>query len=260
MIVATIWGSMSDDNSYNSEESIKARALDRKREDFADLQNELAGRDNGRMSRFLSAEERDRRNGQSNDRTRHRTTMLDLLLQDAAYRELYNNTMADLADAENAVYEALVEAARHVKETAQALEDTLDRAAKLPDGTKVFRGRDGKVYTEDGEEVDAASVALISWPDDAPSWEDYQKLREAHDDARADHSKLVGYQSELDDIRAHMEDPENPPTKDDMNGYRQRIKDIGRDAVKANNVENEMAVERPENTEVPDLDLGLPGL
>jgi hypothetical protein len=44
---------MSNDYSYNSKESIKARALEKKPEDMADFHNEIAGHESGKMARPL---------------------------------------------------------------------------------------------------------------------------------------------------------------------------------------------------------------
>ncbi len=74
---------MSGDNDYKPEESIRERALSRKREDFVDLQNELAGRETGKIPRFLSREERDRRSGRKSSTQSQMSALAILFMQHA---------------------------------------------------------------------------------------------------------------------------------------------------------------------------------
>ena len=72
------------DQEYDSPEAINARTAERKQQDFKDLQNELAGRETGRISRFTTEEERAKRNGKSSEAQRqkqHEQATLAMMLE-----------------------------------------------------------------------------------------------------------------------------------------------------------------------------------
>jgi len=242
---------MSEDNHY-SPEAMNARDRAKKHEDFADLQDEMAGRITGKNARFLSAKERSRRAGQNADH-KENFSKLQIMLADAAYRAAYTQTMSDLSGAESAVYDALIEAADQVNQAQSDLDDTMADAQTLPDGTKVFRSADGSAYTADGRKLDDDVAATIDWDENAPTWEDVQTKQRALEDAKQRHTKLAGYDAELARIRKHMEDEGNPPTQAGIDGFKKRIGEIKADATKTNNADTTFEAEQP----APDTDLDL---
>ncbi len=137
---------MVDDNSYNSEQSIKTRALEKSREDARDFYNEVAGRETGRTSRFLSKEERERRNGQSTD-NKARLSALDILMMDQAYAATYNRVMGLLSNAEQETQTAIDEAEEKLAQAQENLEALQGRASTLPDGTRIYQDKDGNIFT-----------------------------------------------------------------------------------------------------------------
>jgi len=245
---------MSEDNHY-SLEAINARDRAKKHEDFADLQDEMAGRITGKNARFLSAKERSRRAGQNADH-KENFSKLQIMLADAAYRAAYTQTMSDLSGAESAVYDALIDAADQVNQAQSDLDDTVAGAQTLPDGTKVFRNDDGSVYTADGRKLDDDVAATIDWKDGAPSWEDVQTKQRALEDAKQRHTKLAGYDAELARIRKHMEDEANPPTQEEIDAYKKRIGEIETEVSKTQDIETGLKTSKPEDAIVHDLALG----
>ncbi|WP_141702046.1 hypothetical protein [Methyloceanibacter stevinii] len=104
-----------------------------RRQDFDDLQNELAGRETGRLERFLSPDERERiRDGKSKGE-RHADAMTRLqwmLSNNAEYAALYNDTFDKLREAEQAAERALEKARRALAKAEHDLQTTLDSAAR----------------------------------------------------------------------------------------------------------------------------------
>jgi len=252
--MALMRGEMSEDNHYSPEE-INARARAKKREDFADLQDEMAGRITGKNARFLSAKERSRRAGKNTDH-KESLSRLQIMLADAAYYAAYEQTMSDLSGAESTVYDALIEAADQVNQAQSDLDDTVADAQTLPDGTKVFRSADGSVYTVDGRKLDDDVAAAIDWKDGAPTWEDVQAKQRALEEAKQRHAKLAGYDAELARIRKQMEDEDNPPTQEEIDAYKKRIAEIESEVSKTQDIETGLKTSKPEDAVVHDLALG----
>lgn len=189
-----------------TDDKLKASAADiKQQEDFDDLQNETAGRDTGRIKRFFNENrgetkaERDRKH----NNTAEFLSALDVLLQDPEYAKLYNDTKDLLRRAETAAESALNKAEA-------TLEDIESRAAKLPNGTKVFMDKNGHARTEDGAIINVAIAEGIVWPDDAPMWEDREAVREHIDVIRAYQVDVLGH------ARERLDDEENPAQKDEL--------------------------------------------
>lgn len=219
----------------NDEFWLRARrdADERKQIDFEDQQNELAGRETGRMKRFLSADARDNRDPKKREQAEsERLSRLQrLLMSNPAYAVLYNDTFDKLREIEQAAERALQVLIAARDKAGEALEQTMERAARLPDGTRVFRDAKGTVWTEHGEQVDAEIAETIHWRGDEPAYETFiaqgqslEKIDKGMDDIRTGQVNILGK------FREELEDEENPPTEDrlnDMNqqieGYQQRI-------------------------------------
>ncbi len=173
--------------------------------DFKDQQDELAGRENGRMKRFLSPEARPEVQEEKRREAAYRSMLDYLLLNDPEYRALYEKVRDRLAEIDHAVAEALQEVNERIAR--------MEEEAHTLNGKKVFFSRDGKrAYTEDGEEVSAADVGRITRNDDASTWEDYGA-------AKKEREGITRYQDDvLNPTRDRLEDKENPPSKDDLEG------------------------------------------
>ena len=197
--------------------------------DYDDLQREIAGLEVGRQRRFRGDD--DQANPRSKARREARqqaamTALEQLLATDPHYRALYNQTMDQIRAAETAAERALTEAETARDRVHEDLQDVLDRAARLDDGTRVFRDRDGKVRREDGSLVSGLDAESILWPDDAPTYETYR----AHKDA------LVQSQQAIEDIRTYQVDvlgaardelanPNKPPPEERLREIQRQIED-----------------------------------
>lgn len=189
------------------------RPLPKRLQDLEDYQNELADRDTGRAKRFLPPGARGGQSKERQERERRNWSRLQMFLYtDPAFAALYQDTVDLLTSAETATEKALAKAEKE-------LSDLLDKAAQLPDGRAVFMDKDGNARTESGKLVEPAIAAEIEWPDDAPSYEEYLERRQAVDEIRRYQVDVLGH------ARNHMTDPDNPPTKGELEQISQDIQD-----------------------------------
>lgn len=227
-------GVMSD---LQDEFEMRARqaAEERRQLDFDDLQNESAGRETGRMARFLSADTREARagRGKGSDKTsEHLSRLQQLLASNPAYAALYHETFDKLRAAEAATEAALQALQARRTQLEAAREDMLARAARLPDGTAVFRDEHGRVWSAEGEEIGGHALEAIVWPEDAPAYEAFSETGHALGNAAQKTEALRGYQVEvLGHVRERMRDEDEPPSVDELKDFQvilnERMPDIG---------------------------------
>ncbi|MEM9574876.1 MAG: hypothetical protein AAF870_06565 [Pseudomonadota bacterium] len=221
--------------------------------DFDDLQREMAGLDTGRISRFLpkGAASADPSGRGKRDRT-EALSQLQMAILNPAYAQLFADTQKDLVDAQSRLDVLLERVSAEILRSEAALDETLDNAASLPDGTKVFKDRNGDVRTQDGVLVAAELAATILWTGNEPSFEDFQsqasrlsRLNELEGDIRAG-------QAEIGDMQAAMEDEDNPPEARSLDAFGQRAKEIADDL----DVSFEATVNQAAPSAEPDQSLG----
>lgn len=195
----------------------QARALD-------DLNHERSGLEVGRMARFLG----DDAGGEAAARKRggradNPLSALQLALLDPDYAALHANAMTNLRNWEDATERAITKAEAHLDEAETGMDDVLENAATLPDGTRVFRDAEtGEVMTEHGDELDPSVAATIVWRGDEPSYQDFIISQQALDQARADLAELRNYEVQLGDYRARLTDEDDPPSADDIKAMTER--------------------------------------
>lgn len=209
---------------HSDEFNIITRAqTDRLRQqDRDDLNNELRGTDVGRMSRFLSPEVRDMinggRKGEKGLNDIIHQTMLDLLLMDDDYRQLYDDAMDRLRDLEDATQQALDQALIQQAKSQEQLRQTLERAAIL-DGQHVFKDARGRVWTEHDQRVKDSDTDRIEWKGNEPSREAYHSDRANAHASQRRVDDLRAYQTDtLGSARDRLTDKDNPLTKDELKG------------------------------------------
>jgi len=171
----------------------------KRQQDIDDLNNEMAGRDVGRQRRFLHdrdpqyIEERKRED-------KHRHDMLMQMMRDAEYAAAYQRAWDALDNAQDALSEALLENAEETERLAEALDAIEGQAARLPDGSPVFRAADGSLRDADGNRLRSDALpASLTIPEDAPSYEDYASARDALHSARMRGQELARIQTEVID-------------------------------------------------------------
>lgn len=197
---------------HYSPDATNTRVLKEQREDFDDLQNERAGRDNGKAARFTSEEERiDRKGGETKSTRRSNTDItLHVLLQNDTYRMAHEETMRALQEAERWAQYHVDATQGQLSQNDAVLQDIQNRASTLPNGTRVYRNADGHVFGEDGALIASTEAEAIVWREDNPSYEDYRANRE-HDAVLQNRiTRLYDYQvNTLGYIRGRMTDPDN---------------------------------------------------
>lgn len=101
-------------------------------QDFDDLQNEMAGRDVGRISRFVTADAReDISNGKHGSRKDANLTNLQILMMNnRAYAELFRETVKRLHEAQDRLDFALDTVLRTKAETEERLKDARTEAER----------------------------------------------------------------------------------------------------------------------------------
>lgn len=203
-------------------------------EDRRDYERELAGIDIGREARFHGTEfVEDRRQGRGGASSAQRTSQQQyasrlqmLMATNAAYAKAYNDTMGVLGDAEDATGRAIVKAEKSLQEAQQQLENTLSRAAKLPDGTRVFRDARGNVWNEHRQRVSETDAAGIEWRGDEPAYEQFLEDSESVRDRLTRLEVLQGYRVDtLGGIRDRMDDRENPPSTEEVEQFKRDIQE-----------------------------------
>lgn len=209
----------------NDDDSDGNTPLSKIEQDRTDLANEMAGREVGRINRFLpksaSPAELKKRREQEYERV---SALIALLQSDPEYAALYSDTMDLLQRAEAETAAALSTANETLQQAQDAFSELNDKASTLPDGTKVFRDVDGNVWNERGEPVTGMALEQIVWRDGAPSYEDYLAKKKAVEQARRDVDAIRHYQIDIiGDARDRLSDENNPPSKEELKEIQKRI-------------------------------------
>ena len=197
----------------------------KKKQDFVDLQNEIAGHDTGRMKRFMPKRDKGDGTGRNKDSRRETLSILQLLLlNDPEYATLYNDTNDLLTRAEIATEKALQQAEEDLVRAKETLRDTLDNANKLADGTAVFKDENGKVWTENERLVKGVELEEIVWKESDAAYEDYLEQKQESDETRQRIEDLRHYQVDvLGHARDRMNDQDDPFSKKELQEMQKEI-------------------------------------
>jgi hypothetical protein len=171
-----------------------------------DLNAERSGLPTGRQIRFLHDTAHDGIAGNRRSKNRGDDALEFAFMAQQSYEALLNDTWDRLRDAETAAERALQRAQDKLTASAAALQTTLDRAATLPDGTRVFRDADDRVWDEHRETVDPTDAATVEWQGFEPSFETLVIRQDAvsHDQQRID--TIRGHQVTLGEHRERMDE------------------------------------------------------
>jgi hypothetical protein len=208
-------------------------------EDRRDYEREMAGIDIGRDARFLGTEfVEERRQGRGSASSAQRaqrdfTSRLQMLLAtNAGYAKIYNDTMGALCDAEKAADDALEKLEAALSKARRETQHMLERAAKLADGRRVFKDKNGQVWDEHGTCLSDEQAASIQWRGDEPTQEAFKEQSRYADDLSRSVDEMRGVQVDLGDIREEMTDKDNPPTQERTEGLRGRIQELDHETQK----------------------------
>ena len=229
-----------------------AERFKRHAQSMDDFNNEMAGRDVGRISRFVGAsssgsvEGRHRREGQKDQDTR-----FQMMAATMAYQALLEDAIEVLQKVQARISTVLdtVKNMRAADEVAQ--DQRAARAARLPDGSSVFRDDNGKVRRDNGEIVAAELAATIIWRGDEPGYEEWQFHRERLQQLKALEIDAMATQQSVGDMQARVEDGDIQPSADEL-------EEIGAEAESiADNLEQRLDTLLSHRVETPQADPGF---
>ena len=131
-------------------------------------------------------------------------TALQTMMQNPAYRAVYDRVSNKIDEAQSNVDRAILE-------NAEDLDRMKDGAAHSKDGQTIYQTSDGGFVYADGTKVSGNDIPNPdSIPKNATTWEEYRRAKE-----RA--IELARIQSDvLDPARTRIQDPDNPPSKTEL--------------------------------------------
>tara|TARA_B100000378_G_scaffold274122_1_gene268093 strand:- start:96 stop:857 length:762 start_codon:yes stop_codon:yes gene_type:complete len=209
-----------------------SEAQKRAQQDFDDLQNEVAGRDVGRIERFLNGESNHPNSEKARRKEREaEMTRFMALMSDPVYAKLYEDWGKKLNETRQFLDEAREQLAKFRASIEAERLDIDARAARLPDGTLVYRGDDDRAYNRDGTLSENPDAQHIQWR------ESHARLSEnLRNDDRAGSADRLEQKLDHADIAVgesaeRHQDTGNPKTspdgiKDELEGLDDIVDDI----------------------------------
>lgn len=192
----------------------------------ADLNHEIAGLDTGRNQRFLSADNSERGNSAKKEAKRSIQSLLDQMLLDPEYAAAYRAASEALVDAETDAEIQIALAKEALASSTADFESLRERAAELPDGTKVYLNPEtGQVFTEDGQVLDAATASRIEFSGNESTHTEFVAAKKNMDDAQSRLDDWYNYQVTLGGYRNEFEDQDNPPSKQRLGEIEREIEE-----------------------------------
>ena len=185
--------------------------------DLIDYQNESAGRETGRIKRFVAD---DRSEATTSEKKKKERAFSELMrrLQDPHYARLYSSAVDAVARADKAIGAALAEIETETEVALQRLERLRQSAAELPDGTKIFQSRrSGQWYAEDGRDLTDQASAARGLDRAGPSLEEYKEAQEKLGDLEIERAEIEAYRRDVvNPSKERLGDTKNPPSEDEL--------------------------------------------
>lgn len=197
-----------------------AAQLARQKLEFSDLQDEIAGRENGKARRFISRDQDPREQSRKDQKmaTQAVLSALQGRLLDPEYRAAYQRAHDAIDRAQAALDDALLHNADEIERLAIQAREMDEAAAHLADGTAIFMDAGGVLRTADGRPLRSEAVpSSLIIPVDAPSYEDRAAVREAATAAHARGADLATIQTDvIDAARDRLQDDDDPLELDEL--------------------------------------------
>lgn len=214
---------------------------ERRRRDHDDLQNESAGRETGRMTRFLTNPEQDPKEIRKKRAEKATRSLLQTMLLDPLYRARFAAATEALVEASEATERVLSALRAEIDAATQALQEIESTAARLPDGTRVFRDANGTIRRADGSIVEDALAETILWTGDEPDYETVTQQRHRLETLQAEEESVLSFQNEVvGPAQDALNDPDNPPSLEALDEI---LHDI--DSLMPDRVRHERSQEEP---------------
>ncbi len=242
------------------EQIAQAQRFARQQQDVDDLNNEMAGRETGRLKRFLvSNATASPQQKADEERTRAMRSLMWLLEHDAEYAKLYHETKDLLIHAEAITEQALAQAQDDLDDAHTAMDALLENAARLPGGTMVFRDTDGRVVTADGTQVtNQVAIDGIVWHSNTQDYDNYVRQKQDIEAIERTIFELREYQVDvLGHARERLSDETNPSLHEELEDIQRDIQTKAPDMVKPtlsdDNVVHNIPADNPLHIAVPKL-------
>lgn len=208
--------------------------------DFDDLNLEMAGQDVGRIQRFFGEGEtrspEAKRKKAEKEQAQQR--LVDLLTN-PIYKAKHDQAWSVLIAAETAVAKAYDQVDTEIINTREVVADMSDRAARLVDGSLVFRDENGDVRYADGAKVDADDAASIVWTGNEPSFEEYSAAMLRLADLEASRRDVERFETDvLGDARDKLSDQDNAQSLGELDGIISNMTDSAPDIVQRSTAGN----------------------
>lgn len=201
-------------DSFNEHSDILRKKQERS--DFDNLQHTLSDVETGQQTKHgLQKDEVDpftgeKKRGSVNGATKR--TLDWLLLNDTTYKLAHENLITSIRQAQHDTQTVLERVTNELSGARRIMDELRASAAKLPDGTRVFKDRHGNVRGEDGEIIPSERAAGIEWRGGEPSYEKYQAQDSHIENLESAERELRGIDNELGEIHERNTRNKNPLT------------------------------------------------
>ena len=185
-------------------------------EALQDWLREMSGANAGRIARFGVDDDRDSGSGGSRGKDK-RDAVSDLidLLPLPDYAALHGALMDGFQETRRRAVNLEMRLDRLISQAEAQREDVLGRAARLPDGTQVFRNAAGDVVLLDGTPVDPVLADTILWHGTEPRLEEAQQAVELADRANALRDRSNGVLFDIDEAIGELNDTKDGGLEED---------------------------------------------
>ena len=223
--------------------------------DFDDLQNEFAGRDVGRIKRFLTGTQHDPQAIQKR-RADQETSLFLAQVQSEKMARLTEEWGEKLREARKFLDEARQKLAgfqNHINAERMEIDA---RAMRLPDGTRVYRGDDDRAYTRDGKLSDHPDAQNIIWQHSSARLSESQRNDERRQKSDALENKLDSADAEHGEMAERRSNPDNQMSEGQVEAEIQSLDDMMNDIAESfedlNNGQSSELTNEAQNIPVPD--------
>ena len=211
-------------------------------ENRRDYNHEISGQDVGRIKRFLSEEAREYVESQKSVKSRDKLSYLDImLLTDPAFLELYTDVTEQIEKIDDAITKSLSSLEQRRIALEERMNDIQNNAYRLEDGTRVYRDKNGDVYTEDDEVLSNNEVSDIIWTSSHSTREELHQTRSAQEQVNSSAATIETYRDDkFQNIKDRMNDHKNLDTDE--------LRDIIREMNEGFPSELSIHIEKPDNS------------